>query len=323
MLASRADRWTRRASVPCAILRVAACGARPSDALVDALTLDPGSWSLSWISNEVAAQLGPRLRDDLRARAGVWRVDELVARSFSAAPAQIEALRAIDRDRAVAALRRRLAQPYGLDGAALFAHAVDDHSLHAEVIASALARDGEERDLVALGLGLLPERALPSLVAALSRSPRGPRARELGAAITLGLARLADADRDWPAEYDLALRFDAFASPYRWGLWADVLAKALLALPPLRAQAALLDALDPADVEVFSRAFRFVGALPTEGVLRRAFAGLLRLPPSLAHDPRAAVKLGLATLDDRRPWCQWALRAGAVGDVKDACARYA
>lgn len=319
-LATRPARWQRRVAVSCAILRHRERGVSPPDALVDALALEPDSASLTWIATDVHARLGERARRSLWARASAWRADELIARSLPASVLQRDALRALDPARRRALVARRLRDAYGIPAAAVFAAEVDDDALRDEVIEAVLKSSGEERDAVSLGLGALDAE---TLYAALSRAPRGPREREFALALVVSLARRAEHGLAWDAPLDLALRVDLVPSPWRWDPWSDVLAKALLSLPPLRAQAPVLAALDPTDPEQFSRAFRFVGALPTEGVLRRAFAGLVELPRALSSQQRRRLDDGLATLDDRRRWCAWALAAGVMGDARELVKTYA
>jgi len=300
-------------AVCCAILRHHEVHGSIPEALLDALELDQGTPSISWVGQRLQ-----KLPNDSRHDAGF--IDATL--DFASDPERGEepffedttllyqTLRALDEGQRRAVIERQLESQYGKVVVAAYLHLVEDAALWERAI-DVIAEDKYGGGHAgAIGLGHLPAQALPLLAAGKKKATTGETRAVFARAVVHVLARMASRGEAWDARWDEWITMSPEHRDYDYSYVMPLLQKVIHRLPRERAEKVLLRGLTTKNVRWFARAFRFVPCHQTEAVMHAAFGGLLEVETKIKGGDEHHVEAGLRGIGDRSEWVKWLLRNG-------------
>ena len=305
-LAIAAQRGRGKIVALCAAKKRLDAGERVSDALLDAIELDVGSYSHQWIDQTINRLPFEDIKHDPAYVDSIIDFREM-RKGFTSATLAYEVFERLPAEQQRAKLEGVLDSQYGKSAAVPFLGLVEDPALWRRGIEAVESAD-DQSERASVGLAMLPDAALPNLVEALATAKKKMKPVWQRAIYGM-LARMSDAGVSWDPALDAQLRTDLPIDRYQYEYGRSALAKVVHRLPVERAEPVLLRMLDPRRVTGFARAMRFVASHPTEAVLRQAMRGLLAIERDVPSN--TDIELGLRALDEKRALIKWLLRNGA------------
>lgn len=308
-------------AVCCAILKCAEEG-RPIDpALIEALELDHGSPSLSWIHRRIERLPAEVQRDPAFIDGAIDFVNDAELGpepNFERARLLFRALRALPEASVRAIIERTLDSKFGKTHAAPYLHLVDDPALWERALRLYEEDDSAGSHCVALGLAHLPAQALGLLAASLERTTNEGAKSSFARAMVGLMARLASLGESWDPRFDEHITVELGTQAYRYPYIEPLLRKVIFRLPRERAEKVLLRELARNRPESFVRAFALVPFNPSEAVLQAAFGKLRDPEQRLGSEEQRLVGHALRMFEEREAWSEWLLRSGAGSTLGSA-----
>lgn len=312
-LAISAERGRGKLVALCAAEKRLDAGEPISDALLEAIMLDVGTYS----SQSLERPIRQLPFEDIKHVPAY--VDTLIdfgniGRGFTNATLLFDVFERLPVAQQRAKVESVLDSQYGKTAAVPFLRYFDDEAMWKRGV-DAVAKAEDQSERASVGLAMLPSAALPLLIDAHANANKKMKG-VFHRAILGMMARMVDTGQLWDPEHDVLIRADVPMERWQYEYGRLFLAKIIHRLPVERAEPVLLRMLDGRRLAGFGRAFRFIGSHPTPQVIERAIRGLLELEAELGD--KQDIEEGLRSLDDKRELIKWLLRNGAGSSLKRA-----
>jgi antitoxin component YwqK of YwqJK toxin-antitoxin module len=300
-------------SVACAILKLREAGEELPDALIDAVELDSGSPSLSWVDQKIHQLADDDHKKDLAHYDTLFSAAE-PGYAFPKIELLLRAMEELPEDAIRGLIEEAMDSDYGKTKISPYLHLVDDAELWRRGIEAIVADNYTAGHSVALGLAHLPPSALPLLEAGYEACAKQEDKKTFHRAIIGVLAGALERGEDVDEEWDEWINFNAVQKKYDYPYLRPLLFKAVYHLPRERAVAVMERELERNST--FGRAFRYIAAHPDQALIESACKTLVERESSLKGDDPREVQAGLEYLPDGRAAVKWMLRNGAGSHMK-------
>lgn len=309
--------------VACAILKRKAEGLDIPKELIDALPIEGVSIATSWIDQAIRAELGTdhNKHFDLHGLARAVRYADRDSPGNPRNDLLVEALRALSEEQLRARLEQQLEEKYAKQNVAPYLFLVDDEDFWKSAIETIAESEYGGGHTIGFGLGLLPRKALPLILAGKKKAQKKNQDAYDTAAL-LCVTRAAERGEALDATAVKCIRFDV-GGKYDWNYVMPMLRKVITILPREHGETVLLEGLNSSNVTTFARAFRFIGAHPSKTVLETAMTKLLEVETKLKSEGERDVEAGLKSLptmymNERRAYVKWLMENGGGAKLKNA-----